>query len=198
MAKRQLPSAQRAIEIAAVSKPTLRTIAELAGLGVSTVSRALANAPQISQDTRDLVRKIADEVGYLPDRAALRLRTGRTNVVSLLMDSHEEILGFGTSIMLGLTNALQGTAYHLIVMPNFIKSSNVEAVEYIVRNNLADGLIFTRTELLEHLWDANYEGTSNIVDQYIAYLRRKIDKPFGRADLETVRGAGYRLTTTHG
>jgi LacI family transcriptional regulator len=131
------------------SKPTLRTIADLTGLAVTTVSRALSDDPVINRDTRRRVHQVAAEVGYSPDRAAQRLKTGRTNVISVLLDPHEEILGFGTSIMLGLTNALAGTAYHLIVMPNFVKSSNVEAVEYIVRNNLADGLIFTRTEPLD-------------------------------------------------
>jgi LacI family transcriptional regulator len=130
-------------------KPTLRTIAGLTGLAVTTVSRALADDPLISRDTRKRVAEVAAEIGYAPDRAAQRLKTGRTNVISVLLDPHEEILGFGTSIMLGLTNALQGTPYHLIVMPNFVKSSNVEAVQYIVRNRLADGLIFTRTEPLD-------------------------------------------------
>jgi two-component system, OmpR family, response regulator len=41
-------------------------------------------------------------------------------------------------------------------------------------------------------WDFAYDGTSNMVDQYVGYLRRKIDKPFGRSDLETLRGAGRR------
>lgn len=127
-------------------KPTLRTIAELTGLAVPTVSRALANAPQISQDTRDIVRKVADEVGYLPDRAALRLKTGRTNVISLLLDAHEEILGFGTSMLRGLTIALGGTPYHVIVTPNFDVASPVDPVQFILHNRLADGIIFTRTE----------------------------------------------------
>ena len=130
-------------------KPTLRTIAELTGLAVTTVSRALSGDPVINQDTRKRVLQVASEIGYAPDRAAQRLKTGRTNVISVLLSPHEEILGFGTSIMLGLTNALAGTPYHLIVMPNFVKSSNVEAVQHIVRNNLADGLIFTRTEPLD-------------------------------------------------
>ena len=42
-------------------------------------------------------------------------------------------------------------------------------------------------------WDFGYHGTSNVVDQYMTYLRKKIDVPFGRHDLETVRGIGYRL-----
>jgi LacI family transcriptional regulator len=130
-------------------KPTLRTIADLTGLAVTTISRALSDDPLINHETRKRVAQVAAEIGYSPDRAAQRLKTGRTNVISVLLDPHEEILGFGTSLMLGITNALAGTPYHLIVMPNFVKSSNVDAVQYIVRNRLADGLIFTRTEPLD-------------------------------------------------
>jgi len=53
--------------------------------------------------------------------------------------------------------------------------------------------VVTRTVMLEHVWDFAYDGISNVVDQYVAYLRKKIDRPFGRADIETVRGVGYRL-----
>jgi two-component system, OmpR family, response regulator len=55
------------------------------------------------------------------------------------------------------------------------------------------GQVLTRTRILEHVWDFAYHGVSNIVDQYVLYLRRKIDRPFGVEQLETVRGAGYRL-----
>lgn len=55
------------------------------------------------------------------------------------------------------------------------------------------GQVLSRTRIVEHVWDFTFEGLSNVVDQYVAYLRRKIDRPFDRDDLETVRGAGYRL-----
>ncbi|MGP8206573.1 MAG: response regulator transcription factor [Acidimicrobiales bacterium] len=55
------------------------------------------------------------------------------------------------------------------------------------------GAVLTRSQILDAAWDIAYDGTSNVVDQYVNYLRRKIDVPFGRQDLETVRGAGYRL-----
>jgi two-component system OmpR family response regulator len=55
------------------------------------------------------------------------------------------------------------------------------------------GQVVTRTRLLENAWDFNADHSSNIVDQYLAYLRKKIDKPFGRNDIETIRGVGYRL-----
>src|SRR6267142_1964273 len=51
----------------------------------------------------------------------------------------------------------------------------------------------TRARLLEHVWDFAFDGDPNIVDVYVGYLREKIDRPFGRASLETVRGVGYRL-----
>ena len=53
--------------------------------------------------------------------------------------------------------------------------------------------VLTRTAILEHAWDFAYDGTSNVVDVYVRYLREKVDRPFGRASLETVRGQGYRL-----
>ena len=55
------------------------------------------------------------------------------------------------------------------------------------------GVVLTRSQILEAAWDFAYDGTSNVVDQYVTYLRKKIDVPFGRHDLETVRGMGYRL-----
>jgi two-component system, OmpR family, response regulator len=58
--------------------------------------------------------------------------------------------------------------------------------------------VLTRTRILEHAWDCAYDGGSNVVDQYVRYLRRKVDRPFGRAQLETVRGAGYRLRAAPG
>jgi two-component system OmpR family response regulator len=53
--------------------------------------------------------------------------------------------------------------------------------------------VLTRTQLLEHVWDENYDGPGNLVDVYVGYLRKKLEKPFGRGLIKTVRGAGYAL-----
>jgi two-component system, OmpR family, response regulator len=53
--------------------------------------------------------------------------------------------------------------------------------------------VLSRSQIIEHVWDFAFEGDSNVVDVYIRYLREKIDRPFGRRSIETVRGAGYRL-----
>jgi two-component system, OmpR family, response regulator len=55
------------------------------------------------------------------------------------------------------------------------------------------GQVLTRLDLIDHAWDYAYENRSNVVDVYVRYLRSKIDRPFGLASIETVRGAGYRL-----
>jgi len=56
--------------------------------------------------------------------------------------------------------------------------------------------VLDRSYILDHVWDFAYEGTSNVVDVYVRYLREKIDRPFGCTSLETVRGHGYRLRST--
>lgn len=127
-------------------KPTLKTIATMTGLAVTTISRALNNAPELAQDTRDRVQKIAAEIGYLPDRAALRLKTGRTNVISLVLEPDEQIYGFGSSIVTGLTEAMRDTAYHLVIMPQFRNAQPMEPIRHIVRNRMADGVIFSKVE----------------------------------------------------
>jgi two-component system OmpR family response regulator len=63
---------------------------------------------------------------------------------------------------------------------------------------LHPGQVLGRTQILEHGWDFAFDGLSNVVDQYIRYLRNKVDRPFGRRDLETVRGVGYRLRAPTG
>ena len=127
-------------------KPTLKTIAQMTGFAVTTISRALNNAPELSQDTRDRVQKIAAEIGYLPDRAALRLKTGRTNVIALVLEPDEQIYGFGSSIVTGLSEAVRNTAYHIVITPLFRGVEPVEPIKHIVRNRMADGVLFSKAE----------------------------------------------------
>lgn len=63
-------------------------------------------------------------------------------------------------------------------------------LEYLMRHA---GEAVAKTDLLAAAWDAHYCGDVNVVETYIGYLRRKIDTPFGRASIQTLRGIGYRL-----
>ncbi len=63
-------------------------------------------------------------------------------------------------------------------------------LEFLMRH---PGEVVSRTRILEQVWDVNYEGFSNVVDVYVGYLRRKLEQPFGRPLIRTVRGVGYAL-----
>lgn len=63
-------------------------------------------------------------------------------------------------------------------------------LEYLARNA---GRVVTRSELLDHVWDENYEGSGNVVDVYVGYLRRKLEGPFGAPLIRTLRGAGFMI-----
>jgi DNA-binding response OmpR family regulator len=60
------------------------------------------------------------------------------------------------------------------------------------------GEVLSKTVILEHVWDFAYEGDPNIVEVYVGQLRRRIDEPFGRQSLQTIRLVGYRLDAAGG
>jgi two-component system, OmpR family, response regulator len=63
-------------------------------------------------------------------------------------------------------------------------------LEFLMRRS---GQVVAKSEILAHVWDFDFDGDDNIVEVYVRYLRRKIDIPFGRQAIETIRGVGYRL-----
>ena len=63
-------------------------------------------------------------------------------------------------------------------------------LEYLMRHR---DQVVSKTNIMANVWDTFYDGDPNVVEVYVGYLRRKIDAPFGRHSIETVRGAGYRL-----
>jgi DNA-binding response OmpR family regulator len=71
-----------------------------------------------------------------------------------------------------------------------LTSREFDVLEYLARRA---GEVVSKTEIVEQVWDAHYAGDFNIVEVYVSSLRRKVDRPFGRRSIQTVRGAGYRL-----
>jgi LacI family transcriptional regulator len=126
-------------------RPTLRSLAAITGLGISTVSQALRNSPDIAQETRNRVHLAAQQAGYRPNRAGVRLRTGKSNVITLVLNAQDGGSGFFANIVYGISDALKGTAYHLVVTP-YSLSDPMEPVRYIVETSSADGVIFSRTQ----------------------------------------------------
>jgi two-component system, OmpR family, response regulator len=74
---------------------------------------------------------------------------------------------------------------------------DLSPTEFALLSHLArnQGRVVSRSEIIEHVWDFAYDGTSNVVDVYVRYVRDKIDRPFGTSTIETVRGVGYVIRT---
>ncbi|WFU10753.1 LacI family transcriptional regulator [Rhizobium sp. CB3090] len=127
-------------------RPTLKTIAFMTGLGITTVSRALKDAPDIGAETKERVRMVARQLGYQPNRAGVRLRTGKTNVIALVLSIDEEIMGFTSQMVFGISEVLAGTQYHLVITPHSHSKDPLVPVRYILDTGSADGVIISRTE----------------------------------------------------
>ncbi|MFN4211636.1 MAG: LacI family transcriptional regulator [Devosia sp.] len=124
---------------------TLRTIAEVTGLSLSTVSLSLRGGTTLKQETRDKVAEAAKALGYIPDRAGVRLRTGKTNVIALVLDGAEDSIDFARQMIQGIGQAIRGTRYHLTVIPEFERNLSADTIRYILDNRTADGVIITHT-----------------------------------------------------
>lgn len=96
-------------------------------------------------------------------------------------------------VQLQVGDLTMDTAEHVVrrgAEPVALSPKEFAVLEMFMRR---PGEVLSRRQILDGVWDFAYDGGSNLVDVYVGYLRRKIDEPFGRHDLETVRGVGYRL-----
>jgi DNA-binding response OmpR family regulator len=76
-----------------------------------------------------------------------------------------------------------------------VTSREFSVLEYLMRRR---GEVVSKREILDNVWDTDFEGDGNIVEVYVRHLRNKLDRPFDRAAIETLRGAGYRLASNGG
>lgn len=140
--------------------PTLKTIAELTGLSLSTVSLSLRDGSRLKQETRDKIARAAEEVGYVPNRAGVRLRTGQTNVLTLVQSPAKNTIDYTRQLIEGIGTHLSGTKYHLNVIPDLPGASPEDTVRYVLNNRSADGMILTHTRArdsrVQMLTDANF------------------------------------------
>ena len=146
-------------------RPTLKTIAELTGLSLSTVSLSLRDGDKLKKSTNDKVAEAAAQLGYVPNRAGVRLRTGRTNVLALVLSADENSLDFTRSLIRGIGEELRKTRFHLNVIPEFDPADPVLSVRYIMENRAADGVILTHTSArdprVQLLMDADFPFVSH-------------------------------------
>jgi two-component system OmpR family response regulator len=80
-------------------------------------------------------------------------------------------------------------------VPVDLSAREFSLLEFLMRH---PGEVLPRSRILEHVWDYNYDHFSNVVDVYVGYLRRKLEQPFGRPLIRTVRGVGYAVDPVAG
>lgn len=76
-----------------------------------------------------------------------------------------------------------------------LSARELALLEFLLRRR---GEVVSKQDILNHVWDPDYDGDANIVEVYVRHLRNKLDRPFDREGIETVRGAGYRLVADGG
>ncbi len=76
-----------------------------------------------------------------------------------------------------------------------LTSRELALLEFLLRRR---GEVVSKREILDHVWDYDFEGDPNIIEVYVRHLRNKLDRPFDRASIETIRGSGYRMAASGG
>ncbi len=177
-------------------RPTLKTIAGETGLAIATVSRALKDAPDIGEETKRRVRETAARLGYRPNRAGVRLRTGKTNVIALVLSTEADIMNHTSQLLYSIARTLKGTNYHLVVMPFFPDEDPMTPIRYIVETGSADGVIINQTlpddprvrYMTEHAFPFATHGRTAM----------GIDHPYFDYDNEAFARAAVRALHTRG
>ncbi|MFP8968536.1 substrate-binding domain-containing protein [Pokkaliibacter sp. CJK22405] len=128
------------------SRPaTIKTIAADTGYSIATVSRALSGSDALKSTTREAIKEAAERLGYQQDRTAVRLKTGRTQVVAFILNREDQSHAFARLMLLGMTDALKESGYHVIIIPEQAQESPLDTVRFVVEQRAADGLILTHT-----------------------------------------------------
>ncbi len=165
--------------------PTLKTIAELTGLSLSTVSLSLRDGRRLKQETRDRVAAAAAQVGYVPNRAGVRLRTGQTNVLALVLAPEQKTIDYTRRLIEGIGAYIVNTKFHLNVIPEFEQDNATSAVRYIMENRTADGIILTHTRT----HDPRIKLMLETDFPFVTHGRTEFPDPHPFVDFRAERGA---------
>ncbi|WP_316858484.1 LacI family transcriptional regulator [uncultured Cohaesibacter sp.] len=128
-------------------RPTLKTISELSGFAVTTVSRALNDGPEIGAETKEKVRKIAEEIGYVRNRSGLGLVTGRTNVITLILSADHDVIDDHTGRLISaIAHSLKGSPYYMNIVTFSSQEDRLQVVKHVVETGGTDAIILNQTE----------------------------------------------------
>lgn len=179
--------------------PTLKSIAASLGVSVSTVARSLKDGKGISDETVARVRQAAADQGYSPNLGAVKLRTGKSFVVSAVLgrnDDPEAALPVGDGILLGIHSALVKTDYALRYVPFSAMDLGLSEVRSIVESGGCDGIILDHTRLqdprVKYLLEQDYP--------FVTFGRTELfsEHPYFDVDNNDVAYQGASRLLNHG
>lgn len=132
----------------AAPRPTIKTLSEMTGFSIATVSKALGNSPVVTEATRLAIIKAAEEVGYQVSLRGRSLRTGKSYQIAVLMPltvakSHEWNGVEHAEILAGIAEGLEGSPFRIAVHLVRDTEDSIGVVRSIVEGHQADGLIFS-------------------------------------------------------
>lgn len=174
-------------------KVTLKTLVRHTGLSLGTVSRALQDGPEVRLETRELVKAAARELGYSPNLAGVKLRTGKTYTLSIVLpveDSEQDFTDSGfMALVSGLHAALAGTFYSLVVQPELPDGDPVAGLRKLVESRRVDGLVLTQTQAQ----DARIRYLQEQDFPFVSYGRSALEQPHPWYDTDH-EDMAYRAT----
>jgi LacI family transcriptional regulator len=172
---------------------TLKTLVAHTGLSLGTVSRALKNGPEVKIATREIVQKAAAELGYNLNLGGLKLRTGKTFTLFIVLPVEPDAQDFTDSgymaLVSGIHRSLQGTHYTLVVHPQLSNEDALQGLKQLVENKVADGIVITQTqandERIRYLQEKNFP--------FVTYGRSEVKTPHAWYDTDH-EDMAYRAT----
>ena len=173
-------------------RPTLKTLASHLDLSVTTVSRALKDAPEVTAETIARVKEAAAEIGYVPNLRGIKLRTGRTfNICALFAAPPAEVVGNAgaLAIIQGLDAALRPTQYSLTMVPVAPEMNALAEMQRLVEAELADAFIFDLTRPQD-------ERARYLLEQqtpFVSFGRTELFTPHAYFDIDN-EDAAYQAT----
>ena len=173
---------------------TLKDLAANLGLSITTVSRALAGYDDVADSTRRRVRQAAEEMGYVPDATARRLRTGRTDTIGFVIPTSGPRFSdpYFSELLAGIGNEAARHNFDLLVSTCAPDTPEEEtAYRHKVESHLVDGLLVVRTRVK----DRRIEYLSRIGFPFVVFGRSDLDVDFAYVDEDGFRG--LELVTQH-
>lgn len=175
------------------AKVTLKTLVRHTGLSLGTVSRALQDGPEVKRETREYVQRVARELGYTPNLAGVKLRTGKTYTLSIVLPvepGEQDYTDSGfMALVSGLHTAQAGTFYSLVVQPELPDEDPVAGLRRLVDARRVDGLVLTQTrpqdERIRYLLAQDFP--------FVSYGRSELDAPHPWYDTDH-EDMAYRAT----